>query len=72
MAGYLELQGIDPPEPWGQPQGIVGVVGGSRRTAALSSAEHLQPQLQILDKARQGETALSGKSFCDLSEVPLT
>jgi hypothetical protein len=28
-------------------------VGGSRRTAALSSAEHLQPQLQVLDKTRQ-------------------
>jgi hypothetical protein len=29
---------------------LVRVVGGSRRTAALSSAEHLQPQLQVLDK----------------------
>ena len=28
-------------------------MGGSRRTAALSSAEHLQPQLQVLDKTRQ-------------------
>jgi hypothetical protein len=37
----------------GSPQGIDRAVGGSRRTAALSSAELLQPQLHVLDKARQ-------------------
>jgi hypothetical protein len=39
--------------PWGQPQGIVRAVGGRRRTAALPSAELLQPHMHVLDKTRQ-------------------
>jgi hypothetical protein len=39
--------------PWGQPQGIVRVVGGGRRTAALPSAELLQPHMHVLDRTRQ-------------------
>ena len=33
--------------PWGQPQGIVRAVGGSRRTAALPSAGLLQPHCHV-------------------------